>query len=36
MIELALLINTYKNVSSYRELSEGEWSIIAGIEAKFL
>jgi len=33
--DVAILLNAYKNVSSFRRLNEVEWTIIAALERKF-
>ena len=33
--DVAILLNAYKNVSSFRRLTEIEWGIVSALERKF-
>ena len=35
-MDLSILLNTYKNVSAVRKLSDKEWVLCAAIEEKFV
>jgi hypothetical protein len=35
-MDLSILLNTYKNVSAVRKLTDKEWLLCRGIEEKFV